>query len=546
MTNKNKNSLTKKIIAGVLATICLCSSGAVITSVNAADVKTEDNPNNKIMDTKNSTAMDEFINSLKYDENKVLATNGDIIKGSDGEIISRTVTKDSDTNKLYITTKTKKSITNKPMNAFTTLGSINGVAYPGALFLANQALVQGNPTPITDVERSKMKFSITGIGIGGSQSIEATPNSFSDVNEAIATLARRWDGKTTRAQMNISSAIARSESQIEASLGLSASIIDKLNIDFNSISDSKKSTAVMSLSQIYFTINADIKKGAKVFADNASVEDLQFLNGVNSENPPVMVDSVNYGRMVYVTIDSTASSNELSLAVEAAKSGISGKLDTKYKSILDNCTYNIMICGGGTDTAGKLLTVKGYDDFVKAISETSSFSSYAQSVPVSFTTRFIKSGNSATAYVNTDYIETTTKVQDGISVQLNNKDMDGRIDYGKYTITGKRIIDIDNDGKYIYANEDYSRTETDRSSNGGISFTIPSDIDQNTIKITLSYSGTGGSSLNEPNYYLKDAGLGTISGLKLELEGTTKWWGGYRVDGRIHANGTLVHSTNDN
>jgi hypothetical protein len=135
------------------------------------------------------------------------------------------------------------------------------------------------------------------------------------------------------------------------------------------------------------------------------------------------------------------------------------------------------------------------------------------------------------------------KVNDSIGVTLKARSMNGRVYNGVYTISGMQIVkyDANNNPVYRYYEKVY---ELDGTTNQHIK--IPSNIDYKTLEITLGYEGLCASSnhKNICSYSFKNE-TKPISEITLELEGYTKVWLGYGVDGRITCDGRVVAEGHD-
>lgn len=135
------------------------------------------------------------------------------------------------------------------------------------------------------------------------------------------------------------------------------------------------------------------------------------------------------------------------------------------------------------------------------------------------------------------------KVNDSIGVTLKARSMNGRVYNGVYTISGMQIVkyDANNNPVYRYYEKVY---ELDGTTNQHIK--IPSNIDYKTLEITLGYEGLCASSnhKNICSYNFKNQ-TKPCSEITLELEGYTKVWLGYGVDGRITCDGRVVAEGHD-
>ena len=524
-----KTTTMKTRVAAILAAmVCATSVVGMGTTAFAASPDTITSVSSV---QASDTSVDNYIRGMIFDSDAVLARKGENVSDSiETKIIG---------DKFYVISHKKCTTEKNSLSSFSIINNINSVAYPGALLLANSDLANGNPSPI-DIERSKTNLTIHNIGVNGNSYVEVDPSKAGNVEDAVKELVSRWDGKDAPAQISYKMTAANSKKQIEASLGISSDIIDKLQIDFSAIHNGTKNSVVMSYKQVYYSVSADIQKGEKAFGTNVTVNDLKN-EGINEENPPVMVSSVDYGRMIYVNISSTRSETEIKAALEAAKKAakLDVKVDSKYQEVLDECEFTVFALGGQAGESGKYLSVKNADEFIQAVSSENKFTENTCAAPISYSTRYLKDGKVASSTMVTDYTETTTTIKDGVKVTFRAYGMNGRIDNGIFKIEGKLIKGYNADGTPIY--EDYSETVS-LSGTTTSKLTLPANLDLSKTKITFDYSGTSKDSFKYGTYDLSKAGS-DITNLQLELEGSTKWWGGYYVEGRVWTNNTNFDHT---
>ncbi|MGN0537925.1 MAG: hypothetical protein ACI4M3_08125 [Acutalibacteraceae bacterium] len=124
-----------------------------------------------------------------------------------------------------------------------------------------------------------------------------------------------------------------------------------------------------------------------------------------------------------------------------------------------------------------------------------------------------------------------------IPVTINAVDMNGRINYGKVTITGKLLVGYDLIGNPVCEKDDYIYT-TKLTGSKTIHAELPANIDCKTVKINVGYNGIGASRNHDRivSYSLdKD-----VQNIVIDMEGFTKWWGGYGVEGSISVDNLVV------
>ena len=130
------------------------------------------------------------------------------------------------------------------------------------------------------------------------------------------------------------------------------------------------------------------------------------------------------------------------------------------------------------------------------------------------------------------------KENDSLGINIHSVSMDGRIDMGVYTITGRQILGYTSNNKPIY--HDYEKVYEVKGTKD-ISFRLPENIELNTLEITLGYEGLCASSNHENvcSYSFEDL-KSYDTEITLTMEGYTKIWLGYGVDASISCDGVVV------
>ena len=121
----------------------------------------------------------------------------------------------------------------------------------------------------------------------------------------------------------------------------------------------------------------DFSQAADYFANSVDGDAVQGLvNGgqIGSNNPPVLIDSVTYGRVLYFTITSTTveSASELQAAVSAAHGNISGgaTLSDEHLNILSQSDTRVLAYGGDQSLAEAALKSGNLSEFFGAANTT--------------------------------------------------------------------------------------------------------------------------------------------------------------------------------
>ena len=345
--------------------------------------------------------LNHYLFDLNYDKTDILTRRGEAL-----ENYTNTSTRQQG-NEFVVVEKVKKSLSNGSSDVAI---NSNGDIYLGALFKANQDLLENKPQQIS-LDRSKGRISVDLPGmVGGDSYVDANPT-VSGMQEGMNTLLNRWHEKYAAknpapARMQYESTSAYSMNQLKAKFGSDFEKIGvNLKIDFEAVNKGEKQIEVVDFKQIYYTANFDAPKNpSDVFASGVTVDQLK-ARGIDENTPPVYVSSVSYGRQMYVKFETTSKSTELKAAINAVIKGVPIKPDSEWARVLKNTTVTVSIVGGHADGAARVVTGT-VEDLKKLIQEGATFSTQNPAVPISYKTAFLKDNQVATIQSNTDYIET--------------------------------------------------------------------------------------------------------------------------------------------
>jgi len=345
--------------------------------------KSEKIVENKKTENKSKTdftaELNKYLFGLNYDKTNILTRRGEAI-----ENYTNTSTKQQG-NEFVVVEKVKKNLSSG--HADVAING-NGDIFLGALFKANQDLLENKPQQIS-LDRSKGRISVDLPGmVGGDSYVDATPT-VSGMQEGVNTLLNRWHEKyagknPAPARMQYESTSAYSMNQLKAKFGSDFEKVGvNLKIDFEAVNKGEKQIEVVDFKQVYYTANFDAPKNpSDVFASGVTVDQLK-ARGIDENTPPVYVSSVSYGRQMYVKFETTSKSTELKAAINAVIKGVPIKAESEWARVLKNTTVTVSIVGGNADGAARVVTGT-VEDLKKLIQE----------------------DQVATIQSNTDYIET--------------------------------------------------------------------------------------------------------------------------------------------
>jgi len=345
--------------------------------------------------------LNKYLFGLNYDKTNILTRRGEAI-----ENYTNTSTKQQGS-EFVVVEKVKKNLSSG--HADVAING-NGDIFLGALFKANQDLLENKPQQIS-LDRSKGRISVDLPGmVGGDSYVDANPTA-SGMQEGVNTLLNRWHEKYAAknpapARMQYESTSAYSMNQLKAKFGSDFEKVGvNLKIDFEAVNKGEKQIEVVDFKQVYYTANFDAPKNpSDVFASGVTVDQLK-ARGIDENTPPVYVSSVSYGRQMYVKFETTSKSTELKAAINAVIKGVPIKPESEWARVLKNTTVTVSIVGGNADGAARVVTGT-VEDLKKLIQEGATFSTQNPAVPISYKTAFLKDNQVATIQSNTDYIET--------------------------------------------------------------------------------------------------------------------------------------------
>ena len=345
--------------------------------------------------------LNKYLFGLNYDKTNILTRKGEAI-----ENYTNTSTKQQGS-EFVVVEKVKKNLSSG--HADVAING-NGDIFLGALFKANQDLLENKPQQIS-LDRSKGRISVDLPGmVGGDSYVDANPT-VSGMQEGVNTLLNRWHEKyagknPAPARMQYESTSAYSMNQLKAKFGSDFEKVGvNLKIDFEAVNKGEKQIEVVDFKQVYYTANFDAPKNpSDVFASGVTVDQLK-ARGIDENTPPVYVSSISYGRQMYVKFETTSKSTELKAAINAVIKGVPIKAESEWARVLKNTTVTVSIVGGNADGAARVVTGT-VEDLKKLIQEGATFSTQNPAVPISYKTAFLKDNQVATIQSNTDYIET--------------------------------------------------------------------------------------------------------------------------------------------
>lgn len=372
--------------------------------------------------SENAAAINEGIKGLSYRPEEILAFSGDRISNlppRNGEIKNGS---------FIVVTKTKHQLSGdyniSVPNAYASL------TYPGALLLGNQKLIEGRPDPLS-VSRRPIDIIIDLPGLTQENNrVHIEVPDFGSVLGGINSLLNVWfetKGKdfSIPANMQYKKSILYDEKAMAVAFGCDVSYMqNKLGIDFNMIREQKKSAYLMQFRQIYYTVSTSLPKNpADVFADSVTWKELS--GKFNADNPPVYIQNVQFGREVYVLMESDISSEELeshlNTSLQFSNGTVEADLKSSMKEVNKSIKCTIMTYGGRpTMVNGSLESADIIKEINNLITENTVLSESNPAAPLSYTTIFLKDNVVAHVQGRTEYITSKSEIFSSGSLTLRH------------------------------------------------------------------------------------------------------------------------------
>ncbi len=170
-------------------------------------------------------------------------------------------------------------------------------------------------------------------------------------------------------------------SELKIAFGANVNIGGIFNIDISGSNNKvKKNTGIFAkFTQKNFTIDMDIPDNGNIFKNESDL-------GLAAPNNPVYINSITYGRLGVISLESDYSYNETAFALKAALNAkmVNGSLsiDVQSKKILEESDLTVYILGGVGSDAVQVVT--GYEGFISFIVSGGQFTAQAPGVPIYF------------------------------------------------------------------------------------------------------------------------------------------------------------------
>lgn len=302
--------------------------------------------------------------------------------------------------------------------------------WPGSIVQGAEAK-EGFFTPV-GVDRGPLTFSLSLENLSGSPVAHMDDPSLSAFREERNNILAAGVTGATPASIDFEVTEIHSSSQVSIALG--ASVMwpggAAVTAGFNFDSSEKKTKILVNYTQAYYTIDIDTPIEPKdFFGPNVTVEEL--VNFMDTDNPPVYVQSITYGRRVIFSVESNESADKIKVALEAAYEAsidVEANLAVEYENILEQSTIRAFVLGGsGAEAAG---AISGFEGLLQYISKGGDYSKDSPGAPIAYKLAYLDNAVTKFAFT-TEYAERMCTVNRGdLHAELSRIDHIGGGDAG--------------------------------------------------------------------------------------------------------------------
>jgi hypothetical protein len=321
----------------------------------------------------------------------------------------------------YIITEQRRRLVNDVVeHAF--LQDIAGMGvWPGQV-IQGKSLLAGDVAPVGPLPRRPGTIDVVTDVITNSPSGQsakiASPDS-ATVNEARRDIIRALNPTDAPGLLKTDFQKASTLREVGAKLGISVKG-SAFGVDANATLDQthKESTVVASIRQVFYTVTytPDGPQASGIWSESeVDHGDLQPFMGTG--NPPLYIDSVQYGRFICVTAQGSFSSSDITAALkahwEASVSG-SANVDVRTKEVLESSQIKIYTLG-----------VPGHANFQSIADPIAELQQVYRSgltlttqnlgAPISFTCRHVADGTLAHVGLAAEYTQPLSAVGENVS-----------------------------------------------------------------------------------------------------------------------------------
>lgn len=329
------------------------------------------------------------------------------LKATVNEAVDDAVTDDTNTfidEDPYICNSTSYSLTETP-DKITTLNPDVEVLWVGSLLQGDGHLNGiGSLAEVPVRQRAPLELTLD-LLTGNNNKVVENPT-VSTVNQAIGELINdaELNGFKSGSNINYNNFTTYSLEQASLKMGLSASYMGaSIKSSLSANISNEKRTVTAYFTQQMFTASMVLPQYPEDVFSEQFTEELfqreQESGRMSSDNPPVYVSSIVYGRIMMFSFTSTSTEAKIKSTLSAMYNGgeFSGELDTELQKVLDEAEINVVTVGGDANQAIALIRENNLGAFFTTDAPLTT------AKPISYTVRNLKDNAIARVSETTTY-----------------------------------------------------------------------------------------------------------------------------------------------
>jgi thiol-activated cytolysin len=257
--------------------------------------------------------------------------------------------------------------------------------WPGAI-LRGDSVYEGLFTQ-TVFARKPLAVSVSLENLSGSPSAVMASPSLSEFRNAISQIMSSEVNGATPANIYAEIEEVHSQKQLALALGAGFSAVGvpfSIAASFNFDDQTKRSRYLVKYVQAYYTVDVDQPgKPSDFLADSVTLEEVEQKFG--TDNPPVFVSSITYGRTVLFTFESEFSATEMGSALEFVYHGgadVGGSVSVNYSDMISSSNITAYILGGSGGDAAQ--TIDGYEALKQFLRSGGNYSPDSPGAPIAY------------------------------------------------------------------------------------------------------------------------------------------------------------------
>lgn len=261
--------------------------------------------------------------------------------------------------------------------------------FPGAL-IQTIDLPNGLARPI-NLERGTTRIVLSTGYSQGSYAREVRTPSLATVTQAMGEMLQEGSVSASGG-LSVSVQEVYSLEHVAATFGFKGKAMGaKLSALFDGAFTSAMSTFAVTLSQSYFSISAEPPSApAAVFGPSVTAQSLDPYMGPG--NPPALVSTVTYGRVLYLSIQTTRRRQEVEAALSAAwaKSGAEASATAQFEQVFEDMSIKALAVGGDPQVAAEInnMSPRNYRAILNRVATAGArFSPDSPAMPITYVVR---------------------------------------------------------------------------------------------------------------------------------------------------------------